>query len=76
MTKTKVTLKNKAGSGIENCRVADIGIEKMAECLKPGPCTCSYAVPFGYCFLCNHPRLSEILANSKRLQPAAVLVKS
>jgi hypothetical protein len=42
----------------------------MAECLKPGPCSCSYAVPFGYCFLCKHPRLNEILENTRKAQLA------
>jgi hypothetical protein len=75
MTKTKINHKVKTRSSIENCRVLDIGIDKMGECLKPGPCSCSYAVPFGYCFLCNHPRLSEIIENTRRAQPAAVLIR-
>ncbi|HSL44447.1 MAG TPA: hypothetical protein VK897_13505 [Anaerolineales bacterium] len=54
--------------GIENCRVVDIGVEKFGECLKQGPATCSYALPFGYCFLCGHPRVDEIIENTKRVQ--------
>ncbi len=57
--------------GIQNCRVLEIGIEDMAECLKQGPSTCSYALPFGYCFLCKHPRLDEIIANTKKSQISA-----
>jgi hypothetical protein len=71
MAKVKVTRKTKSGSDIKNCRVVDIGIDKMAECLNQGPCTCSYAVPFGYCFLCNHPQLNQILANSRKAKAAA-----
>jgi hypothetical protein len=52
--------------GLENCRVVEIGVEKFAECLKQGPATCSHALPFGYCFLCTHPRVDEIIENSKR----------
>lgn len=52
--------------GHESCRVVEVGLNDFAECLKQGPSTCSYAVPFGYCFLCNHPRVDEILENSKR----------
>jgi len=62
------TVKTKSRRGIENCRVVEIGVEKFAECLKQGPCTCSYALPFGYCFLCKHPRLDEIIENSKKAQ--------
>jgi hypothetical protein len=70
MAKTKIVRRQKSKPGIKNCRVADIGILNMAECLKPGPCSCSYAVPFGYCFLCKHPRLNEILENTRKAQLA------
>lgn len=50
----------------ENCRVLEIGIEKFAECRKQGPATCSYAVPFGYCFLCSNPRVGEMIENTKK----------
>jgi hypothetical protein len=72
MAKTVVKLKTKPATGIENCRVVEIGISKMAECLKPGPCTCSYAVPFGYCFLCKHPQLGKIIANTKKARAVAI----
>ena len=66
MTKQTVNVKTKSMRDIENCRVVEIGVEKFAECLKQGPCTCSYALPFGYCFLCKHPRLNEIIENTKK----------
>jgi hypothetical protein len=66
MAKQTATTKEKFLREIENCRVVDIGIEKFGECLKQGPATCSYAMPFGYCFLCGHPRVSEIIDNTKK----------
>ena len=68
MTKHTVNAKAKSMHGIENCRVLEIGVEKFAECLQQGPCTCSYALPFGYCFLCRHPRLDEIIENTRKSQ--------
>lgn len=73
MVKTSGSSKSK--SSVADCRVLDIGISGMAECLNQGPCTCSYAVPFGYCFLCKHPRLDEILVNTKKAQLVAAAVK-
>ena len=66
MTKPNVITEIKPLGGLENCRVVDIGVEKFAECLQQGPCPCSYALPFGSCFLCNHPRVNEIIENSKK----------
>jgi hypothetical protein len=60
-------VRTKSLRGIENCRVVDIGIGNFAECLKAGPATCSHALPFGYCFLCMHPRVDEIIENTKKL---------
>jgi hypothetical protein len=71
----KIAAKAKPPRGIENCRVVDIGVEKFGECLKQGPSTCSYALPFGYCFLCTNPRLDEIIANTKKAQPFAGSLK-
>jgi len=68
---TQQTAKTKSVHGIENCRVFEIGIENYAECLKQGPCNCSHAIPFGYSFLCKHPRLDEIIKNTKKSQPIA-----
>ena len=55
----------------QSCRVVDIGVKNFGECLKEGPSTCSYAVPFGYCFLCGHPRVNELIENTKRTQAFA-----
>jgi hypothetical protein len=66
VTKERVKTKSKSMRGIENCRVVDIGIGSFAECLKAGPATCSHALPFGYCFLCMHPRVDEIIENTKQ----------
>jgi len=68
MAKQTVKTKAKSLRGIENCRVVDIGVDKFAECLKQGPATCSYALPFGYCFLCGHPRVGEMIENTKKAQ--------
>lgn len=68
MAKTSANKKTNTRRGIEKCCCADIGISSMAECLQPGPCSCSYAIPFGYCFLCRHPRVNEIISNTKKLQ--------
>jgi hypothetical protein len=57
--------------GIQNCRVVDIGVKNFGECLKDGPSTCSYAVPFGYCFLCGHPRVHEMIKTTKKTQAFA-----
>ena len=64
--KTRVTPSSMRGK--ENCRVLDLGIGNFAECLKPGPSTCSYAVPFGYCFLCKHPQVDRLIENTKKAQ--------
>jgi hypothetical protein len=65
---SKQTEKSKTESlrGIENCQAIDIGIGNFAECLKAGPATCSHALPFGYCFLCMHPRVAAIVENTKK----------
>ena len=73
MTKESVKTKSKSVRGIENCRVVDIGIGSFAECLKAGPATCSHALPFGYCFLCMHPRVDEIIENTKKQAKTGVL---
>lgn len=75
MTKETVKLRTKSIRGIEDCRVLEIGVENLAECLQQGPSTCSHALPFGYCFLCRHPRLDEIIANTKRTQLASSPLK-
>ncbi len=70
MTKTSIKSKSASLSRMEKCRVVEIGIGGFAECVQPGPATCSHALPFGYCFLCTHPRLNEIIENTKRAQQA------
>ena len=70
MAKQSVKAKTKSLRGLKNCRVVEIGIVGLAECVQQGPATCSHALPFGYCFLCMHPRLDEIIENTKRAQQA------
>ena len=67
--------RTKSLRGIENCRAIEIGVEKFAECLKQGPSTCSYGLPFGYCFLCRNPRSDEIIENTKKAQAFAAALK-
>ncbi len=50
---------------ITNCRAQNVGLDGFAECLDVGPKACPYALPFGYAFLCQHPRLATILSNTK-----------
>ena len=73
MAKTLVKTKSKPLGTLANCRVVEIGIDGFAECVPQGPAPCSRALPFGYCFLCTHPRLNEIIENTKKAQQAARL---
>jgi hypothetical protein len=66
MNKQSVKATSKSLRGIEKCRAVEVGAENFAECLKQGPSTCSHALPFGYCFLCTHPRVDEIVENTKK----------
>lgn len=68
MTEQNTKIKTKSMHGIKNCRVAEIGVENFAECLQQGPNFCPHALPFGYCFLCRHPRLDSIIENTKKAQ--------
>lgn len=68
-------VRTKSLRGIENCRVIEIGIGDFAECVQAGPATCSHALPFGYCFLCMHPRLGEIIENTKKMQAMREVLK-
>jgi hypothetical protein len=72
MTKTATKAKHESLKGIENCRVSEVGISNFAECLQEGPSTCSYSLPFGYCFLCKHPQLDLIIENTKKAHLVAV----
>ena len=66
MSKQTEKSKTKSIHGIENCQAVDVGIGDFAECLKAGPATCTHALPFGYGFLCMHPRVADIVENTKK----------
>jgi hypothetical protein len=66
MAKKPINSNGPLNSDIEGCRAVLIVENNIAECQLVGPNTCSYALPFGYCFLCQHPRLNEILENSNK----------
>ena len=59
--------KTRSRINIDGCRALEIDKNNIAECLNTGPNSCSFALPFGYCFLCQHPRLNEILDNTKKI---------
>ena len=73
MRPDKPKSKPKNSAGIRNCCVSDIGLTGFAECQMAGPNQCPYAMPFGYSFLCQHPHLDRIVAQSKQKQAAAIL---
>lgn len=64
----------KKGSLLEvgSCRVLDIGYPHYAECLCSGPNTCRHALPFGYGFLCRHPKVLKILENKTPHEPRGI----
>ena len=68
MAKQNIQAQTKSMRGMKDCRVVEVGVEKFAECLQQGPNTCSYALPFGYCFRCQHPQLDQIIENTKKTQ--------
>ncbi len=43
----------------------------LPNVLQQGPQPCSHALPFGYCFLCTHPRVDEMIENTKKTEMAA-----
>ena len=51
---------------IEDCRAHEVGVSGFAECQCAGPNACAFALPFGYAFLCQHPRLNEILEETTK----------
>lgn len=51
---------------ITDCRAMNIGVSGFAECLCEGPNNCAFALPFGYAFLCHHPRMDEIVENTEK----------
>ncbi len=56
---------------IEDCRALAVSVSGFAECQCAGPNACAYALPFGYAFLCRHPRLNEILEKTRKERPGA-----
>ncbi len=73
MTKQNVKAKTKTLRGFENCRAIEVGIGSFAECAQWGPVDCPHALPFGYCFLCMHPHVDDIIENTKKALQAAKL---
>ncbi len=69
MTKQQTKAQNKPLGKLANCRVIETGIGDFAECAQWGPIPCDHALPFGYCFLCMHPRVDELIENTKKQQP-------
>jgi hypothetical protein len=72
MKTAKTKSKSKDLYEIKNCCVSDVGLNGFAECQMEGPNQCPYAMPFGYAFLCKHPRVDEIIAQSKA-RPTSVI---
>jgi hypothetical protein len=54
----RIQLKTKAAnkSQPQVCRILDLGLDGFTECMRAGPNTCRYAIPFGYSFLCSYPQ--------------------
>lgn len=73
MPPKNVKTKAKTSHSIENCRAVAVGIGNFAECAQWGPVDCPHAMPFGYCFLCLHPQVDEIIENTKKALQAAKL---
>ena len=65
MKAQKPSSKSEALNDIKNCCASDVGLSGFTECQMSGPNSCPYALAFGYSFLCQHPRVSEILEQSK-----------
>ena len=63
---TRQNAKSTTKSGIPNCQVREVGVDHFAECPQQGPQPCSHALPFGYCFLCTHPRVDEMIENARQ----------
>jgi len=70
MTKQDRKRKTRLPDGLENCRVIEIGIADFAQCVQQGQPLCFHALPLGYVSLSMHPRVNEIIENSKRAQEA------
>ena len=65
---TKQNTKSTRSNRIEKCRVVEVGVEHFGECLQQGHQPCSYAMPFGYCFLCTHPQVDQIIENTDKAE--------
>ena len=59
--------KSMNADNIANCRVIEIGIGDFAECAQWGPVTCEHAMPLGSGYLCMHPRLDDIIKNTRKV---------
>lgn len=57
---------------LRTCRANSVGVAGFAECLCPGPNACAHALPFGYAFLCRHPRIAEIVENTQKERQSRV----
>jgi hypothetical protein len=66
MAKQTKQAKTKSMGEIENCRVVEVGLGNFAECTQWEAVNCEHALPFGYCFLCMHPRVADIIENTKK----------
>ncbi|MGE5379176.1 MAG: hypothetical protein ACM3XO_29305 [Bacteroidota bacterium] len=65
MTKQSAKSTTKSGTS-PNCQVRAVGVDHFGECPQQGPQPCSHAMPFGYCFLCTHPRVDEMIENTRK----------
>jgi hypothetical protein len=66
---TKARTRNE--DSVKNCQVIELGIGDFAECAQWGPVTCEHAMPFGYTFLCMHPRVKDMIENTRKNLSAA-----
>jgi hypothetical protein len=62
---TKQNAKSTKTSRTPNCQVQAVGVDHFAECPQQGPQPCAHALPFGYCFLCTHPKVDEMIENTR-----------
>ena len=63
---TKQTKSTTKSNSIPKCEVHEVGVDHFAECPERGPQPCSHAMPFGYCFLCTHPNVNEMVENTRK----------
>lgn len=71
MAKQSTRTKASPVGDIPACRVVEIGLGDFAECTEWKAVRCAHALPFGYCFLCMHPRVGEMIKNTKQELQAA-----